>query len=59
MRWRNKDNPRIIITPRRYDRKSDEEKKNWVKFDENKVNHGDILNTILGVDPKNKDDDDG
>ena len=57
MRWQNKENPKEIITPRRYNRKTVEEKKKYVEIDENKVLHGDLLNTVLGVDPKNKNDD--
>lgn len=60
MRWQNIEEPKKIITPRRYNRKSDEEKKEWKEFDENKVLHGDILNTIggglLGEDSENDDD---
>ena len=54
MRWQNIENSKEIITPRRYNRKTDEEKKKWHKIDENKVLHGDILDTILGINPKNK-----
>jgi hypothetical protein len=58
MRWQNIDDPKKIITPRRYARKSDEEKKEWKPFDENKVLHGDILNTIGGGLLEDSDDED-
>jgi hypothetical protein len=61
MRWKNIDNPKKIINNRRYNRLSDEDKKNWEQFDENKVLHGDPLNVIgaglIGEDSENDDDD--
>jgi len=60
MRYENKDTGKVI-NHRRYNRLSDEEQKNWKEFDENKVDHADLLNVIggglLGEDSENKDDD--
>jgi len=47
MRYENKDTGKVI-NHRRYNRLSDEEQKNWKEFDENKVDHADLLNVIGG-----------
>jgi hypothetical protein len=60
MRWKNIDTKKIINN-RRYNRLTDEEKKKWKAFDENKVEHGDPLQVIggslLGEDSEKDDDD--
>lgn len=60
MRWKNIDTGKIINN-RRYGRLSDEDKKNWEQFDENIVEHGDIINVIggglIGEDSEKDDDD--
>jgi hypothetical protein len=60
MKWKNKDTNEVINI-RKYNKLSATEQKNWTEFDENKVEHGDIGNTLggglIGEDSERDDDD--
>jgi hypothetical protein len=62
MAWKNTETG-LIISNHHYKHLSPEEKANWLKLtakEEEKVDHGDILNTIAGGllgDNENQDDD--
>lgn len=56
MKWKNRDTNEIISI-RKYNKLSDTEKKDWIEFDENKVEHGgDILNAMIGDFEQDVDD---
>jgi hypothetical protein len=59
MAWKNIDTG-LEISNHHYKQLSPEEKTNWREFDDNKVEHGDLLNTVGGGligDFENDDDD--